>query len=56
MTMVPTGNGIVIPALTLKQLRVSAIREFLPGCGRITVPSSKTNELVTVDRSSQGKW
>ncbi|KAH1107867.1 hypothetical protein J1N35_011635, partial [Gossypium stocksii] len=55
MTMVPVGNGLVVPALKFKQCKVSTIRDFPPGCGRVTAPTSRSSELITVNRSSQGQ-
>ncbi|KAH1097136.1 hypothetical protein J1N35_014057 [Gossypium stocksii] len=54
MTMVSAGNGLVVSAPKFKQRKVSATRDFLPGCGRVTAPSSRSSELITFDRSSQG--
>ncbi|KAH1039897.1 hypothetical protein J1N35_041640 [Gossypium stocksii] len=54
MTVVPAGIGLVVPAPKFKQRKVSAIWDFPPGCGRVTAPSSRSSEVITVDRSSQG--
>ncbi|KAH1082915.1 hypothetical protein J1N35_022676 [Gossypium stocksii] len=56
MTMVPAGNGLIVPAPKFKQRKMSAIRDFPPGCGRITALSSRSSELIIVDQSTQGKW
>ncbi|KAH1108141.1 hypothetical protein J1N35_011909 [Gossypium stocksii] len=43
MTMVLAGNGLVVLASKFKQWKMSAIRDFPPGCGRITAPSSRSS-------------
>ncbi|KAH1073305.1 hypothetical protein J1N35_025633, partial [Gossypium stocksii] len=35
---VPTKNRLVAPAPRFKQRKVSAVRDFLPGCDRVAVP------------------
>ncbi|KAH1115118.1 hypothetical protein J1N35_008496 [Gossypium stocksii] len=55
MTVLPTGNGVVLSAPKFKRRKVSAIQDFLPGCGRIIAPKCRLSELITIDRSSQGK-
>ncbi|KAH1107899.1 hypothetical protein J1N35_011667 [Gossypium stocksii] len=46
----------VVSAPKFKWHRVSAIRDFLPGCGRVTAPNIGLSTQITVDQSSQGKW
>ncbi|KAH1055816.1 hypothetical protein J1N35_033881 [Gossypium stocksii] len=55
MAKVPTEFEGVASTLKFKQRKVSAIRDFPPGCGRITTPNSRASELITVDCSSQDK-
>ncbi|KAH1114211.1 hypothetical protein J1N35_007589 [Gossypium stocksii] len=40
---VPIGNRLVILAPKFKQRKVLAIRDFLPRCGRVTAPSSRSS-------------
>ncbi|KAH1108154.1 hypothetical protein J1N35_011922 [Gossypium stocksii] len=46
----------VAPTPKFKQYRVSAVRVFPPGCGRVAAPNSGSSRQIIVDRSSQGKW
>ncbi|KAH1114216.1 hypothetical protein J1N35_007594 [Gossypium stocksii] len=56
MTMVLAGNGLVVAHPKFKQCKVSVTRDCPLGCGRVAALSSRSSELITVDRSSQGKW
>ncbi|KAH1107846.1 hypothetical protein J1N35_011614 [Gossypium stocksii] len=53
MAKVPSKFERVASAPKFKQRKVSAIRDFPPGCDRIIVPNSRSSELITVDQSSQ---
>ncbi|KAH1097101.1 hypothetical protein J1N35_014022 [Gossypium stocksii] len=52
--MVLVDSGRVASAPKFKRRKVSAIRDFPPGCGRVTAPNFGSSELITVDRSGQG--
>ncbi|KAK5802909.1 hypothetical protein PVK06_030541 [Gossypium arboreum] len=54
MIVMPTGSGRVVSAPKFKRRRVSAVRDFLPGCGRVTAPNFVLIRQITVDRLSQG--
>ncbi|KAH1107065.1 hypothetical protein J1N35_010833, partial [Gossypium stocksii] len=47
--MVPTKNGHVAPAPKFKQRKVSAVRDFPPGYGRVAAPITRPNEQATND-------
>ncbi|KAH1107800.1 hypothetical protein J1N35_011568, partial [Gossypium stocksii] len=53
---VPTGSGLVVPGLKFKQRKVSAVWDFLLGCGRVTAPNSRSSKQIAIDRYSQGNW
>ncbi|KAK5833500.1 hypothetical protein PVK06_017343 [Gossypium arboreum] len=53
MIVVSTGSGRVASAPKFKRHRVSEVRDFLPGCGRVTAPNFRLSRQITVDRSSQ---
>ncbi|KAH1082845.1 hypothetical protein J1N35_022606 [Gossypium stocksii] len=55
-SVVPVDSGRVASAPKFKRHKVSAIQDFLPGCGRVTAPNFGSSELITVDRFGQGKW
>ncbi|KAH1097464.1 hypothetical protein J1N35_014385 [Gossypium stocksii] len=38
-----------------KQRKVSVVRDFLPGCGRVIASNFGLSRQITVDQSSQGK-
>ncbi|KAH1097336.1 hypothetical protein J1N35_014257 [Gossypium stocksii] len=52
--VVPVDSGRVASAPKFKRRKVSAIRDFLPGCGTVTTPNWGMSEFITVDRSSEG--
>ncbi|KAH1108047.1 hypothetical protein J1N35_011815 [Gossypium stocksii] len=54
--VVPVHSGHVASALKYKRRKVSAIWNLSPRCGRVTAPNFGSSELITVDRSGQGKW
>ncbi|KAK5833640.1 hypothetical protein PVK06_017493 [Gossypium arboreum] len=54
MIVVPTGSGCVAFAPKFKLCRVSVVRNFPPGCGRVTAPNFRLSRQITVDHSSQG--
>ncbi|KAH1129546.1 hypothetical protein J1N35_000924 [Gossypium stocksii] len=56
MAMVPAENELVVPTPKFKRCRVSAVRDFPVGCGRVVAPNSGSSKQITIDRSSQGKW
>ncbi|KAH1039533.1 hypothetical protein J1N35_041276, partial [Gossypium stocksii] len=55
MVKVLAENVRIASTPKFKRHRLSAVRDFPPGCGRVTAPSSRSSELITIDRSSQGK-
>ncbi|KAH1032165.1 hypothetical protein J1N35_044339 [Gossypium stocksii] len=46
---VPTENGLVAPAPRFKQCKVSAVRDFPPGCGWVAAPITRLSEQATID-------
>ncbi|KAH1130019.1 hypothetical protein J1N35_001397, partial [Gossypium stocksii] len=54
--VVPVDSGRVASSLKFKRCKVSAGRDFPPGCGRVTAPNFGSSELIIVDRSGQGKF
>ncbi|KAK5819146.1 hypothetical protein PVK06_024108 [Gossypium arboreum] len=52
--VVPTGSGREASAPKIKRCRMSAVRDFLPGCRRVTAQNFGLSRQTTVDRSSQG--
>ncbi|KAH1114726.1 hypothetical protein J1N35_008104 [Gossypium stocksii] len=50
---VPNGNGLMAPATKFKQRKVSAVRDFLPGCSRVAIPIVRPSGQATIDSSSQ---
>ncbi|KAH1083032.1 hypothetical protein J1N35_022793 [Gossypium stocksii] len=56
MVVVSAENKLVALALKFKRRRVSMIRDFPPGCGRVATPNSGSSKQITIDRYSQGKW
>ncbi|KAH1114072.1 hypothetical protein J1N35_007450, partial [Gossypium stocksii] len=55
MAKVPAELKDIASTLKFKQRKMSAIQDFPPGCGRVTASDTRLSELITVDRSSQGK-
>ncbi|KAH1091776.1 hypothetical protein J1N35_019033 [Gossypium stocksii] len=45
----PTKNGFVCPALKFKQRKVSAVRYFPLGCGRVAVLITRPSVQATID-------
>ncbi|KAH1098066.1 hypothetical protein J1N35_014987 [Gossypium stocksii] len=45
----------VVSAPKFKRRKVSAVRDFLPGCGRVTAPNFGLSRQIAVDQFSQGK-
>ncbi|KAH1055817.1 hypothetical protein J1N35_033882 [Gossypium stocksii] len=45
----PTENGLVAPAPKCKQRKVSVVRDFVPGCGRVAAPITRPSEHATID-------
>ncbi|KAH1082774.1 hypothetical protein J1N35_022535 [Gossypium stocksii] len=56
MIVMPAENELVAPAPKFKRRRVSAVRDFPLGCGRVAAPNFGSSKQITVDQSSQGKW
>ncbi|KAH1091931.1 hypothetical protein J1N35_019188 [Gossypium stocksii] len=52
---VPTENGLVVSAPKFKRRKVSAVRDFSPGCRRVTASNFELCRQIAVDQSSQGK-
>ncbi|KAH1122185.1 hypothetical protein J1N35_005345 [Gossypium stocksii] len=50
---VDTEHLVCVPKF--KQHRVSVVRDFSPGCGRVTASNFGLSRQITVDQSSQGK-
>ncbi|KAH1056251.1 hypothetical protein J1N35_034316, partial [Gossypium stocksii] len=46
---VPTKNGLVAPTPRFKQRKVSAVRDFPPGCSRVAAPITRPSEQATID-------
>ncbi|KAH1031498.1 hypothetical protein J1N35_043672 [Gossypium stocksii] len=55
MAKVPAENVRIASTPKFKQRKLSDVRDFPPGCGRVTAPNFGLSELITVDRSGQGK-
>ncbi|KAH1120439.1 hypothetical protein J1N35_003599 [Gossypium stocksii] len=49
-----TGFEHVISTLRFKRHKVSAVRDFLPGCGRGATTNLKLNGQITVDQEYSG--
>ncbi|KAH1039144.1 hypothetical protein J1N35_040887 [Gossypium stocksii] len=56
MAKVPTGYERVAATPKFKWRKVSAVRNFLPGCGRVIASNFGLCRQIAVDQSSQGKW
>ncbi|KAH1107504.1 hypothetical protein J1N35_011272 [Gossypium stocksii] len=52
MEVVPVENKLLVPALKFQRRRVSAVRDFPPGCDRVAAPNSGSSKQITVDRYS----
>ncbi|KAH1129671.1 hypothetical protein J1N35_001049 [Gossypium stocksii] len=52
----PTVFKGVASTPKFKRRKVSAIRDFSPGCGRVATPNLGLSEWITIDRSNEGKW
>ncbi|KAK5833510.1 hypothetical protein PVK06_017354 [Gossypium arboreum] len=50
MSMVLRGSGRVAFAPKFKRRRVSAVRDFPPGCGRVTTPNFGLSRQIAVDQ------
>ncbi|KAH1064113.1 hypothetical protein J1N35_029100, partial [Gossypium stocksii] len=55
VAVVPSDNRVVLSTLNFKRRRVSAVRDFLLRCGRVTVSNFGLTRQIAVDRSSDGK-
>ncbi|KAH1107610.1 hypothetical protein J1N35_011378 [Gossypium stocksii] len=53
---VPTVTERVASSPKFKQRRVSVVRDFPPGCGRVTASYFGLSRQIAVDQSSQRKW
>ncbi|KAH1064114.1 hypothetical protein J1N35_029101 [Gossypium stocksii] len=49
MAMVSVENELAAPASKFKQLRVSAVQDFPPGCGTVAAPNSRSSKQITID-------
>ncbi|KAH1097291.1 hypothetical protein J1N35_014212, partial [Gossypium stocksii] len=56
MTMVLTVIERVAFSPKFKQHRVSTVRDFPLGCGRVTTSNFGLSRQIAVDQSSQGKF
>ncbi|KAH1046655.1 hypothetical protein J1N35_037439 [Gossypium stocksii] len=45
---VPTRSDLVVPASKFKGRRVSAARDFPPGCGRVAAPNFRSSKQIIV--------
>ncbi|KAH1114247.1 hypothetical protein J1N35_007625 [Gossypium stocksii] len=55
MANVPVGYDHVAATHKFKRHKVSAVRDFPPGCGRGTASDFGLSRQIAVDQSSQGK-
>ncbi|KAH1031383.1 hypothetical protein J1N35_043557, partial [Gossypium stocksii] len=46
---VATENGHLAPTPKFKHRKVSAVRDFLPGCGKVAAPITRPSEQATND-------
>ncbi|KAH1107671.1 hypothetical protein J1N35_011439 [Gossypium stocksii] len=53
---VPAENVRIISTPKFKRRRVSAVRDFSPGCERVTASNFGLTRQITVEQSGQGKW
>ncbi|KAH1082918.1 hypothetical protein J1N35_022679, partial [Gossypium stocksii] len=51
---VSAKNVLVVSIPKFKQRKVSVVRDFLPGCGRMTASNLGLTRQITVDRPSEG--
>ncbi|KAH1083124.1 hypothetical protein J1N35_022885 [Gossypium stocksii] len=56
MAKVPAVIERVASSPKFKWRRVSAVRDFPPGCKRVTASNFGLSRQIVVDQSSQGKW
>ncbi|KAH1091659.1 hypothetical protein J1N35_018916 [Gossypium stocksii] len=56
MAKMPAGYERVAATLKFKRHKVSAVRDFSLGCGRVTASNLGLCRQITIDQSSQGKW
>ncbi|KAH1056404.1 hypothetical protein J1N35_034469 [Gossypium stocksii] len=56
MAKVPAKIERVVSAPKFKRCKVSAVRDFLRGYGRVSASNFGLSRKISVDRSSQGKW
>ncbi|KAH1082914.1 hypothetical protein J1N35_022675 [Gossypium stocksii] len=55
MARAPVEIERVVTTLKFKRRKVSAVRDFLPGCRRVSASDSGLHKQIAVDQSSQGK-
>ncbi|KAH1046785.1 hypothetical protein J1N35_037569 [Gossypium stocksii] len=55
MAKVPAVIKHVAFSPKFKRRRVSVVRDFPPGCGRVTASNLGLSRQIVVDQSSQGK-
>ncbi|KAH1031589.1 hypothetical protein J1N35_043763 [Gossypium stocksii] len=49
-------NESVASSPKFNRRRVPAIRDFSPGCERVTTSNFGLSRQIAIDQSSQGKW
>ncbi|KAH1121717.1 hypothetical protein J1N35_004877 [Gossypium stocksii] len=52
---VSTGSALTVSTHKFKRRRVSTVRDFSLGCGRVTVSNYGLTRQIAVDHSSEGK-
>ncbi|KAH1122076.1 hypothetical protein J1N35_005236 [Gossypium stocksii] len=52
---VSTASALAVSTPKFKRRRVSAVRDFPPRCGRVTVSNYGLTRQIAIDHSSEGK-
>ncbi|KAH1097448.1 hypothetical protein J1N35_014369 [Gossypium stocksii] len=52
---VSTESALAVSTLKFKRHRVSVVRDFPPGCGRVTASNYGMIRQIAIDHSSEGK-
>ncbi|KAH1031492.1 hypothetical protein J1N35_043666 [Gossypium stocksii] len=52
---VSIGSALAVSTPKYKQCKVSAVRDFPSGCGRVTASNYSLTRQMAVDHSSEGK-
>ncbi|KAH1091352.1 hypothetical protein J1N35_018609 [Gossypium stocksii] len=55
MAKVSAETERVVSVPKFKRHKMSAVRDFPPGCGKVTASDFGLNKQISVDRSSQDK-